>query len=86
MQNCDVRIGVAYGGPINASVLGSNKPILDLCGDVLLDAQMLVMNCVENTVLVDKNTMTIIVEETLPFNVEETNTDQFTISRKDQDI
>ena len=86
MQSCDVRIGVAYGGPINASVLGSNKPILDLCGDVLIDAQMLVMNCVENTVLVDRNTMKIIVDEALPFAIEETNTDQFTISRKDINV
>jgi class 3 adenylate cyclase/PAS domain-containing protein len=36
-----VRIGIAYGGPISAGVLGLHKPVFDIFGETVNDAQMM---------------------------------------------
>lgn len=39
--NLSVRIGVAYGGPISAGVMGIHKPAFDIWGEIVNDANLM---------------------------------------------
>ncbi|OHT07306.1 adenylate and guanylate cyclase [Tritrichomonas foetus] len=62
-----VRIGIAYGGPISAGVLGIHKPVFDIWGETVNEAQTMESSGMPMMVHIEKELYIIVCNEPFIF-------------------
>ena len=62
-----VRIGIAYGGPVSVGVLGINKPVFDIWGETVNEAQLMESSGRPMMVHINKALYEVVFDEPLIF-------------------